>query len=280
MRAERELVIRKIAEILSRFDGIRLAYIYGSFLREGDYRDIDLAVLLDDRLSDPHTAYKLSMRIGREVERCLVPRRPCDVRMLNGAPIWFRHRVIAEGRNIFSGSEEERVEYEAFVLSEHLDYAEVLAWFDGALLRRLRGEEMANGRRIANLLKELDEALADWKRYASSVSLDDLRRNRDVRNMVLHALLVAIQAAIRYANYLIAAHRLQRPETYRESFEILGEAGLIPPDLRESLVDLAGFRNVLVHIYHRLDLDRVYAVLQKEWKAIEEFEKLVSGLIR
>ncbi|CVK33938.1 hypothetical protein [Methanoculleus bourgensis] len=41
-------------------------------------------------------------------------------------------------------------------------------------------------------LRELDEAARDWERYRS-ITLDDLRTDRDKRNMVLHALLVSIQ---------------------------------------------------------------------------------------
>ena len=97
-------------------------------------------------------------------------------------------------------------------------------------------------------LRELDEAARDWERYRS-ISLEDLRTDRDKRNMVLHALLVNIQASIDIANHLVAASSSRRPETYRESFTILCDEGLIPEDLGAQLSDLAGFRNVLVHLY-------------------------------
>lgn len=58
-------------------------------------------------------------------------------------------------------------------------------------------------------LRALDEALRDWERYRQKVSLRDLRSDRDARNMVLHAMLVAIQSAIGIAGHLIAEHRLR-----------------------------------------------------------------------
>lgn len=51
-------------------------------------------------------------------------------------------------------------------------------------------------------LRALDEALRDWERYREKVSLRDLRSDRDARNMVLHAMLVAIQSAIDIASHL------------------------------------------------------------------------------
>ncbi|ATZ61782.2 MAG: DUF86 domain-containing protein [Methanosarcinales archaeon Met12] len=43
--------------------------------------------------------------------------------------------------------------------------------------------------------------------------------------------------------------------------------------------DLAGLRNVLVHIYWRLDLDEIYNVLQNDLGALKEFEKTIKELL-
>jgi len=107
---------------------------------------------------------------------------------------------------------------------------------------------MVDKQGIIDHLGELEESLSDLERYRENVTLDDLRGDRDKRNMVLHALLVTIQSCIDIANHLIAEFHLRRPETYRESFEILTEAELISQELGDALSELAGFRNVLVHI--------------------------------
>lgn len=52
-------------------------------------------------------------------------------------------------------------------------------------------------------MREMDEDLDDWERYMS-LPLERLLRERDLRNMVLHALLVSIQASIDIANHLIS----------------------------------------------------------------------------
>jgi len=98
--------------------------------------------------------------------------------------------------------------------------------------------------------------------------------------MVLHALLVSIQASIDIANHLIAASSSRRPETYRESFAILSEMGVIPGDLAARLSDLAGFRNVLVHLYYHLDLDEIYGVLQEDFQVVNRYRDLVRAMLR
>jgi uncharacterized protein YutE (UPF0331/DUF86 family) len=132
--------------------------------------------------------------------------------------------------------------------------------------------------RTLSLLRELDESLKDWQRY-QNISLEDLKKERDKRNMVLHAMLVSIQSAIDVATYLIAEEGLGKPVTYRETFEIMGQCGLISEELAEELSDLAGFRNVLVHIYWQLDLDQVYSILQNDLETLKSFLQEVKRLL-
>jgi uncharacterized protein YutE (UPF0331/DUF86 family) len=132
--------------------------------------------------------------------------------------------------------------------------------------------------RVLSHLRELSEALKDWGRY-QSISLEELHTDRDKRNMVLHALLTSIQAAIDIATHIIAEKGLRKPTTYRETFEILEEAQILSEELANALSDLAGFRNVLVHIYWGLDLDEVHAILQNDLKVLEEFKKVVKELL-
>ena len=127
-------------------------------------------------------------------------------------------------------------------------------------------------------LRELEESLKDWQKY-QNISLEELKKDRDKRNMVLHAMLISIQAAIDVATYLIAEKGLGKPVRYRETFEIMGREGLIQEKLARELSDLAGFRNVLVHIYWQLDLDQVYGILQNDFEPLKSFLKEVKGLL-
>jgi uncharacterized protein YutE (UPF0331/DUF86 family) len=131
--------------------------------------------------------------------------------------------------------------------------------------------------RILSYLRVLNDALTDWENY-QSISVEELRKDRDKRNMVLHALLVSIQAAIDIATYIIAQRGLEKPSTYRETFEILGRKKIIPEELANELSDLAGFRNVLVHIYWGLNLDEVYSVLQNDLRVLKDFMKCMKEL--
>ena len=132
--------------------------------------------------------------------------------------------------------------------------------------------------RILSHLRELSESLEDWRRY-QSISIEELRMDRDRRNMVLHAMLISIQSAIDIATYVIAENGLRKPSTYRETFEILGEAQMISEELADDLSDLAGFRNVLVHIYWELDMNVIYGILQNDLRVLWAFKKIVKEFL-
>ena len=133
--------------------------------------------------------------------------------------------------------------------------------------------------RVLSHLRELDEAIKDWERY-QRFSLEDLKTDRDTRNMVLHAMLVSIQAAIDISSHLISKNQLKRPATYREVFYLLGQAGMIPEELAIELSDLAGFRNVLVHIYWDINLDEIYSILQNDLKSLRSFRDEIKEVLR
>jgi len=132
---------------------------------------------------------------------------------------------------------------------------------------------------IIDHIQELELAIADWKRY-QQIPLDEFLKDRDKQNMILHALLIATQSAIDIANHLIAEFKLTRPTTYRECFEILEAANLLPSDLASNLADLAGFRNVLVHIYWRLDLNEIHKILLEDLPTLQKYLQWVKNLLK
>ena len=46
------------------------------------------------------------------------------------------------------------------------------------------------------------------------------------------------------------------------------------------LSDLAGFRNVLVHIYWDINLDEIYSILQNDLKTLRSFRDEIKEVLR
>ena len=104
----------------------------------------------------------------------------------------------------------------------------------------------------------------------------DIREER----FVVHTLQLAIQSALDVASHVVSDRRLGEPRTNRELFELLGRAGLLEEDQAERLRDMAGFRNVVVHGYERVDLAIVRDIVDHHLDDLLGFGRTVRESIR
>jgi len=133
--------------------------------------------------------------------------------------------------------------------------------------------------RILAQLQTLDEALSAWQRYLQEVTFEKFAQEKDTQYMVCHAMLLAIQASIDLATSMAVKKTPRRPDTYRETFHVLGKFQIIPENLAREMSRLASFRNILVHEYTALDVKQVYHILQDDVNTMNSFRKLVKEFV-
>ena len=97
-----------------------------------------------------------------------------------------------------------------------------------------------------------------------------------IHDLAARYLHLAVEAAIDLANHWIADRGLRTPDSNRDSFTVLEEAGEIDAARAERLRGWAGFRNVLVHDYVNIDHRIAYAAIRDE---LAEFRGWASGKI-
>jgi len=61
------------------------------------------------------------------------------------------------------------------------------------------------------------------------------------------------------------------PESYAETFKVLAEANVIEEELSKRLMEMAKFRNRLVHIYWEVDDELIYSIIKEDINDVEEF---------
>ena len=127
--------------------------------------------------------------------------------------------------------------------------------------------------RLAELRRHLDHLRALRPRVPGREALE---RDLSLHNDVLFSLLTVCQLVIDIAGEL-SARSGERFEDYTGAIRSLGRDARFPPDLVRSLERLPGFRNVLVHEYVALDLQRAVEALE-ELDPIERFVEIVRGL--
>lgn len=127
--------------------------------------------------------------------------------------------------------------------------------------------------RLAELRRYLDHLRTIRPRVAGR---ETLQRDLSLTNDVLFSLFTVCQLVIDIAGEL-SARRGDRYEDYTEAVRNLARDERFPAELVRKLERLPGFRNVVIHEYVALDLDRVIEALD-ELEPIEQFLEIVRAL--
>ncbi len=99
----------------------------------------------------------------------------------------------------------------------------------------------------------------------------DLRERRFVE----HTLQLAIQVVLDLASHIVSDERLGEPESYGELFSLLATRGFIPAELAVRLRQMAGFRNLLVHGYAKVDPAIVALIASRDVQDLVDFASSV-----
>ncbi len=136
---------------------------------------------------------------------------------------------------------------------------------------------MTDAELVAGKLAAIETYLRELRELARPSELEtDVRERRFVE----HTLQLAIQAALDVASHIVSDERLGEPRNNRELFERLAANGWIATDLAARLRDMAGFRNVLVHGYARVDVGVVRDVVERRLGDLDLFVSGVRARIR
>lgn len=126
---------------------------------------------------------------------------------------------------------------------------------------------------VAKKLAEIETRLRELR----SADLEKLHHDLREERFVLLTLQLAIQAAIDAASHVVADERLGEPTSYADLFRRLGTGGWIDVSLADRLGAMARFRDLLVHGYAAVDLDRVVRIVRDHLGDLERFVTVVRN---
>lgn len=128
--------------------------------------------------------------------------------------------------------------------------------------------------KVSRKLESLREYTGYLKDYQNR-TIDDLMKDPTLRGAVERYLHLCAECVIDIAEIMISELELRKPEEYKESINILGEAGIIPDEFAYHFSPVAGFRNILVHEYAKIDLVEVHRHLQEDIGDFGKFSKYI-----
>ena len=131
---------------------------------------------------------------------------------------------------------------------------------------------------VKRRLAEIKQQLSELENIVK-LGLEKFLSDSYIRDAAKYKLIVAIEAAISVCNHILVRVVKEIPSSYSDCFMILGKHRIISQDLAEKLADMARFRNMLVHIYWKIDDKKVYEIMKKDISDLKEFIKEVKNYV-
>ena len=118
-RSDKEKVIQIISSHFSQqYDEIFSVYIFGSFISERHFSDIDIGIITAMDLSKPPD---FELKLENRLEKLI--KYPVDIRILNRAPISFSQNVFRTGRVIIDKNPNMRADFQGRILKQYFDFS-------------------------------------------------------------------------------------------------------------------------------------------------------------
>src|ERR671930_378459 len=131
----------------------------------------------------------------------------------------------------------------------------------------------------ALILRKL-ASLSDYQKQVaefSSITLEDYQSDWKVQRIVERTLQMMIETCADIAGHVIADDGLRTPETYADTFRVLGENGILATELTAVMEKMAKFRNIVVHQYESVDAEIVVLILKRH---LDDFQKFSAAVVQ
>jgi len=125
------------------------------------------------------------------------------------------------------------------------------------------------------LLEEYIAILRDLQQY----SFEEIETNYVIKGAVERYLQISLESMLDIGEIIISMEKIKRPQSYKEIFRTLGENGILPEAFARKIEPAAGFRNILVHMYAKVEVDRLYENLQNGVGDMELFIEYIARFL-
>ena len=132
---------------------------------------------------------------------------------------------------------------------------------------------------ITARLEKLKEYTNYLKGYQKK-SLAEIKTDYTLQGAILHYLQLSIECVMDIGELLISELGHRKPQGAQELFMILAEGKVISHDFALKLVPMTSFRNILVHEYTEIDLEKVFLHLQNDLNDLDVYSQGVAQFLK
>jgi len=125
---------------------------------------------------------------------------------------------------------------------------------------------------IENKLAKLQECIEILENLKKTPK-EEFLKNKEKSGAVMYYLVIGIEVIIDIGQHIMSEVFQTRGESYEEIILKLGEVKVVDKKFAKENANMAGFRNLLIHDYIKVDLTKVYNNLQKAPDIFRKFAK-------
>lgn len=129
--------------------------------------------------------------------------------------------------------------------------------------------------KVTKLVSELRRSVVRLRDIAK-LSQDEFLNDPDKIGSSKYHFIVAIESSIDMCNHIISRNGYRVPENYDDTFRVMAEAGALDAAFSNELINMAKFRNRLVHLYWEVDDQQLYEILQDR---LDDFKRLLDSIV-
>jgi len=249
----------------SRLPNLLAVYAFGSRVQgtAGPDSDLDLAVLVAG-YAEPLALWTLAGELA-DVTAC-----PVDVLDLRAASTVMQYQVISTGQRWWA-SDGQAALYETAILSEKTALDSARAGLLGDIRKRgtIYGDDVLINK-AATIERCVARAREEYARDPATFATDFTRQDAAILN-IQHA----CEATLDMGQHLIRREKLRVPQSARDVFTLLAQAGWVDATLAEGLKRMVGFRNIAVHDYQTLQLPITVSIITAHLDAFLQYSQAV-----
>lgn len=112
-----------------------------------------------------------------------------------------------------------------------------------------------------------------------AVTLDKLQTDIRFADLIERRLQTAIEAVINISEHLVTGLNLAHPDTAKDAILTLGKSKIIDQELADKLGEASDMRNILVHLYTDIKLERVAEAATQGLGDLRKFAKKINEFL-
>jgi len=251
---EPEAVVEILRGVLSKFNEVKLAYLFGSYAwgKAMPISDLDIALLIEQRKAIPHLMAELSKALN-------IPEGKISILDLEAAPPTLTLRILKKGIKLL---DREKVHEEQLREKVPVEVIDIMENERTDFQMWLRGNPL-DETLLKRIITQLSEDVNDLREILGEKRLEDLRLDKNLRKAFERTLHTSIEGATDLLRHIISGLNLGVAEYYRDYVEICRERGVISHKTAEGLLELIPTRHMLIHRYRELDHSKLWIDAKK-----------------